>query len=136
MFTKPSFVQNYIAKYDEISATLFSDLIVKINDFLDSDYGQAYKRSFEIDRAMWDFYSRFNLDISIDDWIEKSQSWISNRKGDLDNAVSQLRIETDIAVSETDKSKRTPYVFNIQGYRLENYKKGINIVDGKTKIVN
>ena len=85
---------------------------------------------------MWDFYSRFNLDISIDDWIEKSQSWISNRKGDLDNAVSQLRIETDIAVSETDKSKRTPYVFNIQGYRLENYKKGINIVDGKTKIVN
>lgn len=135
LFTKSSFIQNYVTKYDEMSAALYSDLIMKINDFVDSDYGQAYKRSFEKDRAMWNFYSRFNLDLSIDEWIEKSRGWILNRKDNLDDAVSQLRIKTDIVISETGKQKRTPYVFNIQGRRLENPKKGFNIVDGKKMIL-
>ena len=129
LFKKKDFVNCYVAKYNEQAERICCEMLSYIDDFVKSDYGQAYKLSFEKDQSIWEFYTRLDMDKSFDAWVDLSVEWFTNRKLLLDNVVAQLKNTTN--VDQVGKKKTTNNIYNIRGHRFSRIQKGLNIINNR-----
>lgn len=128
LFKKEDFVNSYVAKYDELAERICSEMLSYIDDFVKSDYGKAYKLSFEKDQSIWEFYTRLDMDKSFDAWVDLSVEWFTKRKLMLDYVVAQLNNTTNV---DQVKKKTTNNIYNLCGHRLSKIQKGLNIINNR-----
>jgi len=134
LFKNPRFIQTYCELSDELISGICQDMINDINDFVNSEYGAAYERSYNKDMEIWDFYEQKNVKYPLSTWVEKYLEWFSTRPSDLSAAIAKLRTTTSVSRIPTNSNWHHA-IYDLGGNNKNICPRGVNIVDGKKLVI-
>ncbi len=126
LFDDEAFVKAYIAKWNELSPTIFDQLFSYLEDYAASDEAPAFDQSVELDNQLWDENRR-----TASDRTSGIISWLTRRKAWMNQAIEAMAatvsgIHSVIAPSHADDT-----IYNLQGQRVARPQKGIYLRNGK-----
>lgn len=125
-----AFTKEYIARWKEISLTLFDEMEKVLNDFANSDVSAALEKSRTHDFMRWE-----TTGPTVAENIESNKKWFSNRRIWLEKAISEMEKEMEsqtlITPLVADRQLSYQRKYNLQGQPISHYhSKGIIIEKG------
>lgn len=125
LFSDRAFIQAYIARWKELSPTIFDQLFSYLEDYAASEEGRAFDESVVLDNELWDKDRRLS-----DERTRGIISWLSYRKKWLDEAIGELSATNAINDTPITPDKDRNY-YNLQGQKVDRPQKGIYLHEGK-----
>ena len=125
----PAFLHAYKALWDELSPTVFDDIIAALSDFRSSPTATALQQSRPFEYERWNYTGS-----SVDNNITSAITWFSNRKRWMTAAINATNIRDprqNVSASST--------IYSLNGQRIsssQSLKPGIYIRNGKKIIVH
>lgn len=129
LFKDETFVKAYIARWQELSPTIFDQLFQFLEDYANSEEGQAFDASVALDNALWN-QDRRNA-------AERTEGiiyWLTRRKAWMDDAIDSLSASVSGIHSVTADPHQEDAIYNLQGQRISHHHKGIYLKNGKKLI--
>jgi hypothetical protein len=127
------FINEYLKIWDELSPTIFDEVIQRLEHFKESDQAEKMDKSFKI------YQTRYNQEVfTVDQYVNAAKSWMTNRKEWMSNALNMLRLEAS-AIHTVKTAPQKEQMYTIDGRKIGNspHKALVIMVDknGKRKKV-
>lgn len=129
LLSNEAFIKAYIAKWNELSPTIFDQLFSYLEDYATSEEAPAFDQSVELDNQLWDEDRRTASERTrgIIAWLTRRKAWMNQAVEEMSATVSG--IHSVIAHPDTDD-----VIYNLQGQRVSIPQKGIYLRNGKKYI--
>jgi len=121
-----AFVSAYIAKWKELSPTIFDQLFSYLEAYAASAEAPAFDASVELDNQLWEQDRR-----TASERTQGIISWLTRRKAWMDRAVEAMAASVSGLQSITIPSHANGTIYNLQGQRVARPQKGIYLRNGK-----
>lgn len=124
-----TFAHTYKQKWEEVKNIIPQQIIDYVKEFAESEEGKALQKSRE-------YYSkRWNYDLAtIDENVEEMNNWFQEHIPLLDIAINNINDGTNINTTVNDNNINT-IIYNLQGKKINNPKKGLYIINGKKYVI-
>ena len=129
LFKDEAFIKAYIAKWQELSPTIFDQLFSYLEDYAASDEAPAFDQSVELDNQLWNQDRR-----TASERTQGIISWLTHRKAWMDRAVEAMAESVSGIQTITINPDADDTIYNLQGQRVARPQKGIYLRNGKKYI--
>ncbi len=126
LFQNQDFIQAYIAKWQELSPTIFDQLFSYLEDYAVSDEAPAFDQSVELDNQLWNQDRR-----TASERTQGIISWLTHRKAWMDRAVEAMAESVSGIQTITINPHADDTIYNLQGQRVARPQKGVYLRNGK-----
>ena len=130
LFDDEAFIKAYIAKWKEISPTIFDQLFSYLEDYAASEEAPAFNQSVELDNQLWNEDRR-----TASERTQGIISWLTRRKAWMDQAIEEMSATVSGIHSVTTSPQTDDVIYNLQGQRVNHPQKGIYFRNGKKYVV-
>ena len=130
LLSNEAFIKAYVAKWQEISPTIFDQLFSYLEDYAASEEAPAFNQSVELDNQLWDEDRR-----TASERTQGIISWLTRRKAWMDQAIEEMSATVSGIHSVTTSPQTDDVIYNLQGQRVSHPQKGIYLRNGKKYVV-
>ena len=130
LFDDEAFIKAYVAKWQEISPTIFDQLFSYLEDYAASEEAPAFNQSVELDNQLWNEDRR-----TASERTQGIISWLTRRKAWMDQAIEKMAAKVNGIHSVTMHLNSDAPIYNLQGQRVSHPQKGIYFRNGKKYVV-
>ena len=120
------FIKAYVAKWKELSPTIFDQLFSYLEAYAASAEAPAFDASVELDNQLWNQDRR-----TASERTQGIISWLTRRKAWMDRAVETMSESVSGIQTITAHPHADSIIYNLQGQRVAKPQKGIYICNGK-----
>ena len=121
-----AFIKSYVAKWKELSPTIFDQLFSYLEAYAASAEAPAFDASVELDNQLWNQDRR-----TASERTQGIISWLTRRKAWMDRAVETMSESVSGIQTLTVGPHADDTLYNLQGQRVVKPQKGIYICNGK-----
>ena len=126
LFEDEAFIKSYVAKWKELSPTIFDQLFSYLEAYAASAEAPAFDASVELDNQLWNQDRR-----TASERTQGIISWLTRRKAWMDRAVETMSESVSGIQTLTVSPHADDTLYNLQGQRVAKPQKGIYICNGK-----
>lgn len=119
------FVKTYKARWEEVSPTIFDEMIKDLEAFATSEEGEALDKSFALDYERWATEHE-----SISQYVQDAKDWFISREAWLASAIANMELPSGIRNTPMS-AQGDNTIYNLQGQKVVNPSKGIYIQNGR-----
>jgi hypothetical protein len=126
LFEDEVFIKSYVAKWKDLSPTIFDQLFSYLEAYAASAEAPAFDASVELDNQLWNQDRR-----TASERTQGIISWLTRRKAWMDRAVESMSESVSGIQTLTVSPHADDTLYNLQGQRVAKPQKGIYICNGK-----